>query len=62
MLLKKGSYAHQGCIYSMKNKQNCMHFREEHRFGCALALLDCVDEYVYHIAHKTFIARLKRYR
>jgi len=26
-------------------KQNCMHFAEEHCFGCASAPLDCANEY-----------------
>jgi len=36
------------------NKQNCMHFAEEHCFGCALALCGCSDKYGYPTAHKTF--------
>jgi len=33
-----------------------MHFAEEHCFGCALALRDCVDN---PTDHKTFTTRLK---
>jgi len=38
-----------------------MHFVEEHCFGCASALYDCVDEYGSSTAHKTFTISLKRY-
>jgi len=36
-----------------------MHFAEEHCFGCASVLCDCVDEYGYRTTHKTFTTRLK---
>lgn len=35
------------CLYPLaikKQKQKCMHFVEEHRFGRASALHDCADE------------------
>jgi len=40
----------------MVKKQNCMHFAEEHCFGCA-----STNEYGYPTAHKTFTTRLERY-
>jgi len=42
-------------------KQNCMYLVEEHCLICTFALCDCVDEYDYPTAHKTFTTRLKRY-
>jgi len=35
-----------------------MHFAEEHCFGCASALHDCVNEYGYPTSNKTFTNRL----
>jgi len=55
----KVHYATSGPL--VVKKQNYMHFAEEHSFGCASALRDCVDNYGYPTAHKTFTTWLKRY-
>jgi len=40
------------------NSNNCVHFAEEHCFGCASSLRDCADEYSYPSSHEIFSTRL----